>query len=117
MCSLGRRVVIQWVFMAVLLSLAENGISVDLQVEVTNALSGNVDLTVYCNNIEPTKHVLRYGDSYQWDYSGNVSATETPFLCYFQWGDLEPHYYDLVVPLWDFECKVHCQYFIREGGP
>ncbi|KAK7374263.1 hypothetical protein VNO80_07691 [Phaseolus coccineus] len=117
MSSFGRRVLIQWVFMVVLLSLAENGISVDLHVEVTNALDGDFDLTVYCKNIDPTQHILHYSDSYQWDFSGNFSSTKPPFLCYFKWGELQVHTYNLVVPIWDFECKKHCQWFIREDGP
>ncbi|KAK7374264.1 hypothetical protein VNO80_07692 [Phaseolus coccineus] len=118
MSSFGRRVLIQWVFVGVLLSLAENGIcdEVYLHVEVTNALTGDVDLTVYCKNIDPTQRVLRYGESYEWDFSGNFSTTDPPFLCYFKWSDL-PRTYNLVVPIWDFECKEHCQWFIREGGP
>jgi len=117
MSSFGRRVFIQWVFMVLLLSLAENGISLDLHVVVTNALDGNFDLTVYCNNIDPTLHVLHYLDSYQWDFSGNVSSTKPPFLCYFKWGDLQVHTYNLFVPNWDNGCKEYCQWFIRQNGP
>jgi len=117
MGSFGIRVCIEWVLiMFVILSSAESGMSVKLQVEVTNSLEGNSDLTVHCDNIDPTQHLLQPNTSNAWDYSGDAPSSKPPFLCSFQWG-LQDHMYNLVDPLWDFDCKNHCNWFIKQFGP
>ncbi|WVZ06076.1 hypothetical protein V8G54_019422 [Vigna mungo] len=127
MSAFDRRVSIECVLiMVVLLSSSKGGMSeevhvkvsksVQLHVEVTNSLEGNSDLTVSCENIDPTQHLLQSNASYQWDYSGSLPFSKPPFFCSFRWG-LQDHIYNLVVPLWDFDCKQHCHWVIRESGP
>ena len=117
MGSFGRRVCITWVLiMFVVLSSAKSDMYVELHVQITNSLEGNYDLSIHCDNIDPTENLLLPNTSSQADYEGLFSSSRPPFLCYFQWG-LQHHIYNLVDPFWDFDCKQHCNWFIKQSGP
>jgi len=91
-------------------------VSVNLNIEVTNALNGHFDLIVYCHNIGKVL-TLHSNTSYEWHYYGDVRSTKPPFLFYFQWSKLQIHSYNLFTPLWDYDCKEQCHWFITEIGP
>lgn len=118
MCSFGRRVWIEWMLiMVVLLWYGKNGMCVEVHIQVTNALDANVDLHVFCHHIESNERIVHHNTSTQFDYSGDTPISKPPFLCLFRFGEEFQVYMYNMFTLFDFQCKQHCEWFIRESGP
>ncbi|TKY65450.1 Plant self-incompatibility S1 [Spatholobus suberectus] len=111
MSLFARSVSTLWVLM-LLLSSANNAMAV---VRVTNSLDGNLDLTIYCNNIDPLPHRIRPGTSYELNYSGGSQPGKPPFFCFFQWQGAF-HSFDMCVPRQGGGCQ-QCNWLIKQAGP
>ncbi|CAJ1819119.1 unnamed protein product [Sphenostylis stenocarpa] len=95
-----------------LLLVSANGMAL---VKVTNSLDGNLDLTIYCNNLDPTPHLIHPGTSYELNSSGGNSFRKPPFFCFFQWKGAF-HNFDMCVPSQGGGCQ-QCNWLISQVGP
>ncbi|XP_020219718.1 S-protein homolog 2 [Cajanus cajan] len=116
MSLFARRVSMVWVLMLFLLWTNNAAVVKELRIVVRNALAGNLDLTVSCNNIEAAHRLIKPDLVFEWIYTGGVSPAKLPFLCSFQWqGSL--HSFNMFDPVWDFDCYPQCRWFVKQSGP
>ncbi|KAK2400934.1 hypothetical protein P8452_07766 [Trifolium repens] len=91
-----------------------------MTVNITNTLSGNLDLTIHCKSKEDDlgEHLLHHGESFTWRFCNRLIGS-TLFYCSFRWNN-ELHWYnayDEARDLYHCHPNKHCIYLVKQSGP
>lgn len=115
-----RSVSILWVLILFLSPTSNAVVVYQIIVVATNTLdNGSLNLTIYCpyfypKLLHPYIH-LRPGDQHLFGYSGDITPTLRPFLCFFAW-EGAAHTFNMYDPTRDSDCE-ECNWHIGEKGP
>lgn len=108
-----------WVFILFLSPTSNAVVVYQIIVVATNTLdNGSLNLTISCPYFDPTKPPyihLRPGYQYEWIYSGDITPTHRPLLCFFAW-EGAAHTFNMYDPTRDSDCE-ECNWHIGEKGP